>query len=380
VVIKADSFDQQERLGSTVKSPRWVIAFKYEPEKAFTVIEGIDANVGRTGVVTPVARLAPVFLAGTTVKNASLHNYDEIERLGVRIGDTVEVEKSGEIIPKVIKVDLAKRSPDSTPFIPPVECPSCGSRLARLEDEVALRCLSLTCPAQVFASLEHFVSRVAMDVRGMGPAVIKQLLDEGMIKDAADLYGLTEEKLLTLERFAEKSASNIVAALEESKKRPLDRLINGLGIKMIGEKAARDIANIIEDISELYDITIEELEGVEGIGKIMAQSIRLFFDRDENKNMVERLRKAGLNLKGSKGMITGIGKFAGMTFVLTGALSKYTREQASEMIIKEGGKVSSSVSKRTTYVLAGAEAGSKLAKAETLGVKIINEDDFEGMF
>ena len=380
VVVKVDSFAQQGRLGSTAKSPRWVIAYKYAPEKALTVIEGIEPNVGRTGVVTPVARLRPVFLAGTTVRNASLHNYGEIARLDIRTGDAVEVEKGGEIIPKVTRVDVSKRPPESVPFEPPRECPSCGSLLAKFEGEVALRCLSRSCPAQLYASLEHFVSRGAMDVRGVGPAVIRQLLDSGLVRNAADLYDLTEEKLLTLERFAEKSAANIVAALEGSKGRPLDKLIHGLGIRLIGAKSARDIADNVEDLSELYGISAEELEErIDGIGLLMAQSVRLFFDREENREMAERLRSAGLNFKGSRGRAAKGGKFAGMTFVLTGALEGYAREEASEIIMREGGKVSSSVSKNTSFVLAGADAGSKLRKAEALGVKIIDEGEFEGM-
>jgi len=379
VVIKVDSFEMQGRLGATAKSPRWVIAYKYPPQRALTVLEGIEANVGRTGVITPVARLCPVFLAGTTIKNASLHNYDEIERLGVRVGDTVEIEKGGEIIPKVVKVDMAKRPPGSVPVELPAECPSCGSQTARLDGEAALRCLNRSCPAQRFASLEHFVSRGAMDVRGMGGAVIRQLLDGGLVRDAADLYDLTEEKLLGLERFAEKSASNVTAALEESKGRPLERLIFGLGIRMIGESSARDLAAFVEDLSELYDMPVESLQTIDGVGEAMAQSVRLFFDRAENRDMVERLRAAGLNLKGNKGRAAGGGRFSGKAFVLTGTLEKYTRAQASEIIIREGGKVSSSVSKNTDYVLAGAEAGSKLDKAAALGVRVIGEEEFAEM-
>jgi DNA ligase (NAD+) len=377
VVIKLDSFVQQNELGSTAKSPRWVIAYKYEPEKAVTVVESIDSNVGRTGVVTPIARLSPVFLAGTTIKNATLHNYDEIERLGLRAGDSVEIEKGGEIIPKVMRVILNKRPDASAPFEPPVNCPSCGSSLVRLDKEVALRCLSRTCPAQVFAALEHFVSRSAMDVRGMGPAIIKQLLDNGLINDAADLYSLTEEKLVNLERMAEKSASNVVAALEESKSRPLDRLIHGLGIRMIGASSARDLADKIDDISELYTMPAKELEEINGFGSTMAQSVRMFFDEENNRKLTERLREAGLNLKGTKSGVKKEGRVKGLTFVLTGTLEKYTREQASKIIMDEGGKVTSSVSKKTDYVLAGAEAGSKLGKAAALGVKVINETEFE---
>jgi DNA ligase (NAD+) len=380
VVIKVDSFDQQNELGSTAKSPRWVIAYKYEPEKAVTVVENIDSNVGRTGVVTPIARLSPVFLAGTTIKNATLHNYDEIERLGLRIGDSVEIEKGGEIIPKVMHVILSKRDSGSVPFEPPVNCPSCGSSLVRLDKEVALRCLSRACPAQISATLEHFISRSAMDVRGMGPAIIKQLLDSKLINDAADLYSLTEQSLISLERMAEKSAYNVVTALQESKNRPLDRLIHGLGIRMIGASSARDLADKIDDISELYTISIEELEKINGFGSTMAQSVRMFFDEEDNRKLTERLREAGLNLKGTKSSIKKEGKAKGLTFVLTGTLEKYTREQVSKIIMDEGGKVTSSVSKKTDYVLAGAEAGSKLGKATALGVKVIDETEFERLF
>jgi len=376
VVVKVDSFEQQRRLGSTAKSPRWMIAYKYAPEKASTVVEGVDVNVGRTGVVTPIARLMPVFLAGTTIKSASLHNYDEIERLGLRVGDTVEIEKGGEIIPKVMRVCVDKRMADSAPFEPPSACPSCGSPLARLGDEVALRCLNRSCGAQILASIEHFVSRVAMDARGLGPAVIKQLLDGGLIMDAADLYGLTEEKLLTLERIADKAAANIVAAIEESKSRPLVRLIHGLGIRMVGATAARNLADSVDDISDLYGMEVEALERIDGIGLLTAQSIRLFFDRAENVRMVERLRASGLNLRGAKGQADTGGRFAGMTFVLTGTLERYTREQASEIILRGGGKVSSNVNRQTDYVLVGANPGSKVDKAQALGVKFMDEAEF----
>jgi DNA ligase (NAD+) len=380
VVIKVDSFEQQGRLGFTSKSPRWVIAYKYAPERAATVVDGVDWSVGRTGVVTPVARLRPVFLGGTVVKNASLHNYDEIKRLGLRVGDTVEVEKSGEIIPKVMRVCVDERFAGSAPYEPPAECPSCGSLLAKLGDEVALRCLNRSCGAQLAASIEHFVSRAAMDVRGMGPAVVKQLMDGALIKDAADLYGLTKEALLTLPRFAEKSAANIVEALEKSKARSLDRLIYGLGIRMVGATSARDLAVVVDDISEFYKMEAGELELIEGVGSLTAESIRLFFDRAENVDMVERLRAAGLNMKGGKGQAgEASGNFAGKTFVLTGTLERHTREQASEIILRGGGKVSSSVSSKTDYVLAGSEAGSKLDKALSLGVRVIDEGEFEGM-
>ncbi len=377
VVVKVNSFDQQRVLGSTAKSPRWVIAYKYQPEQAITEVENIEANVGRTGVVTPIARLKPVFLAGTTIKNATLHNYDEIERLGVRVNDYVEIEKGGEIIPKVMKVLLDKRSSESSPFAPPTHCPSCGSTLARLEGEVALRCLNRSCPAQIFASLEHFVSRSAMDIRGLGPAHLKQLLEHNIISNVADIYEITKEKLVQLERMAQKSANNIVKAIEKSKSNSLDKLIHGLGIRMVGSKAARDLAQAVNDITDLYAMSEEQIRNIEGFGPTMAQSVRLFFDREENRTMISRLGERGVNLKGMQ--VSKGGKFSGMTFVLTGTLAHYTREQASEIILGEGGKVSSSVSARTSFVLAGTEAGSKLDKAMALGVKIISEEDFKQM-
>ncbi|MFP4681558.1 MAG: NAD-dependent DNA ligase LigA [Chitinispirillaceae bacterium] len=379
IVVKVDSFAQQRALGATAKAPRWVIAYKYQPEQAVTEVERIEANVGRTGVVTPIARLKPVFLAGTTIKNATLHNYDEIERLGVRVHDQVEIEKGGEIIPKVKRVLKEKRPEHSKPFHPPQNCPSCGSPLARLEEEVALRCLNRSCPAQIFASLEHFVSRSAMDIRGIGPAHLRQLLDHGMISNVADLYELTVDKLVVLERMAQKSAQNAVNAIEKSKGNPVDKLIHGLGIRMVGAKAARDLAAAIEDISDLYDMSLEQIENIEGFGPTMAESVRLFFDREENRVTVERLREHGVNVKGLRGKVKNGGKFEGVTFVLTGALKKYTREEASEIIRNEGGKVSSSVSRKTDYVLAGSDAGSKLDKARALGVRVIDEAEFEGM-
>ncbi|MDG5815829.1 NAD-dependent DNA ligase LigA [Chitinispirillales bacterium ANBcel5] len=377
VVIKVDSFAFQRRLGSTAKAPRWVIAYKYQPEQAVTIVEKIEANVGRTGVVTPIARLKPVFLAGTTIKNATLHNYDEIARLDVRVHDTVEIEKGGEIIPKVVKVLTEKRDAHSTPTLPPSQCPSCGSALQKLEGEVAVRCFNTACPAQLLASLEHFVSRTAMDIRGLGPSLLKKLVEVGLVQNVADLYELSVEKLVDLERMAEKSATNIVKAVDKSKHNPLERLIHGLGIRMIGAKAAKDLSNQIEDIQELYSKPLEQIEAFEGFGPIMAQSVRIFFDREENRHTIERLRALGVNMRGNRGKVQTGGVFSGKTFVLTGALSKYTRDQAKEKIEADGGKVTSSVSKKTDYVLAGEDPGSKYAKAQKLGVSIIGEEEFD---
>jgi len=378
IVFKVDSFDQQERLGATAKSPRWVIAYKYQPEQAITVVENIEANVGRTGVVTPVARLSPVFLAGTTIKNATLHNYDEITRLGVRIGDYVEIEKGGEIIPKVVRVVLEKRPHDLKPYTPPDKCPSCGSQLGKLEGEVALRCFNNSCPAQIFASLEHFVSRSSMDIGNVGPALLMQLLGSGLIHTVADLYALTKEQLVSLERMGDKSAQNVLDAVEQSKKNPLDRLLHGLGIRMIGAQSAKVLAQNVNDIADLYTMTEEQLTNIETIGPTMAQSIRMYFDREENRKLIERLRHLGVNMKGAPKPKAG-GVFFGKTFVLTGTLPHYTREQATEIIEKNGGKVSGSVSKKTDYVLAGIDPGSKLEKARELGVKVIDEEEFKGL-
>ena len=376
IVFKVDQIGQQQRLGATAKSPRWVIAYKYQPQAAITRVEHIDANVGRTGVVTPIAKLAPVFLAGTTIKSATLHNYDEIERLGVRVGDAVEIEKGGEIIPKVIRVVVEQRPAHCPPFKPPAHCPSCGSELGRLEGEVALRCVNNSCPAQIFASLEHFVSRHAMDIQGMGPALLRQLIDAGLVRTVADLYTLTHDQLVALARMGDKSASNIVAAVEKSKSSPLDRLLHGLGIRMIGAQAAKLLAHEIRDVEGLYDKSEDELTRIEGIGPAMAQSIRMYFDRKENRATIERLREYGVNCRGLQRSASG-GSLSGKTFVLTGALEAFTREEAGAEIERRGGRVSSSVSKKTDYVVAGLEAGSKLDKAQKLGITVIDEAEFK---
>ena len=380
IVIKIDALEQQRRLGATAKSPRWVIAYKYQPETAETQVEAIDAQVGRTGVITPVARLSPVFLAGTTIRNATLHNYEEIERLGVRVGDYVEIEKGGEIIPKVIKVATEKRPSSAKLFKPPLACPSCGSGLGKLEGEVALRCFNNSCPAQIFASLEHFVSRGAMNVESLGPARLRQLLDKKMVSTVADLYILKKEQLAGLERMGEKSALNVIAALEKSKSNPLDKLINGLGIRMVGAQSAKQLAASIRDIDELYGLSVDDIRTrmeIKTEDARVATSIRAFFDQDQNRTLVETLRRHGVNCSGGGGVKPEAGVFAGKTFVLTGSLEKYTREQAGAEIEKRGGRVSASVSKKTDYVLAGAEPGSKLDKAKELGVKIIAEKEFE---
>ncbi len=383
IVFKVNDLGQQSALGTTAKAPRWVIAYKYQPQTAETRIESIEAGVGRTGVVTPVANLAPIFLAGTTIKHATLHNYDEIERLGIRVGDYVEIEKGGEIIPKVVRVIIEKRPPASVPFAPPDRCPSCGAMLGRLRDEVALRCVSGSCPAQLFASLSHFVSRGCMDIQGMGDALLGQLLKNGRLHNVADLYTLTREELAALERMGDKSAENIVAAIDKSKVSPLDRLLHGLGIRMIGAQTAKLLARRVGDIADLYAMTEETLAGMEGIGGVMAQSIRIYFEREENRAVIERLRGYGVNMRGLAGEAETekdvFSLFKGKTFVLTGTLDAYTREKAAAEIERRGGKVTAAVSRKTDFVVAGADPGSKIDKAQSLGVAVIDETAFKVM-
>lgn len=375
IVIKIDDMEHQRQLGATAKSPRWVIAFKYQPETAVTLVEHIDAQVGRTGVITPVARLTPVFLAGTTIKNATLHNYEEIERLGLRELDYVAIEKGGEIIPKVIRVITDKRGPGTSPYVPPVRCPSCGSALAKLEGEVAVRCFNNSCPAQLLASLEHFVSRSCMDIQGLGPALLKQLVESGHLRTIADLYALSHDQLSALERMGDKSAANILAAVRASKSNPLERLLHGLGIRMIGAQAAKLLARNVADLSDLYTKSAEELCTIEGFGPVMAQSVKLYFDRPENRDLIDKLKNLGLSTAGTV-RPGNPGPFEGKTFILTGTLSSYSREEATGEIEQRGGKVSSSVSKKTSYVVAGAEPGSKIDKAEKYGVAVIDEKAF----
>jgi DNA ligase (NAD+) len=378
VVIKVDSLAQQEKLGSTAKSPRWVIAYKYQPETAVTQVLAIEPNVGRTGVVTPVAKLEPVLLAGTTIRNATLHNYDEIKRLDVRINDFVSIEKGGEIIPKITAVLVEKRPSHGKKYEEPSSCPSCGAKLVRLKEEVALRCVNNSCPAQLFASLTHFVSRSAMNIEGLGPALISKLLEAGLIKNTADLFKLDRDRLAELEGMGEKSAANIIDALEASKKNTLDRLLHGIGIRMVGAQTARVLAQEVRDIADLFTMPAEELEALPNIGPLVAQGVRSFFDREENRKLVQRLRSLGVNCKGME-KPAGNSAFSGKTFVLTGGLANYSREEAKKFIEERGGHVSGSVSKKTDYVVAGEGPGSKLDKARTLGVAVLSEEEFVKM-
>lgn len=377
IVIKVDSIPYQRFLGTTAKSPRWVIAYKYQTKTAQTDLIAIDSQVGRTGVVTPVARLQPVMLAGTTIRNATLHNYDEVARLDVRVGDRVEIEKSGEIIPKVVRVVPTDTRKSPHPFVPPTQCPSCGATLVNIEGEVALRCVNTSCPAQMYASLIHFVSRNAMNIEGMGPALIEQLLDKNLVHTPADLFSLSVETLAPLERMGKKSAENVIHSLENAKKNPLNRLIYALGIRLVGAQTAKIIALSVDTISDLFSMSVEEFESIESIGPLVAKSIRLYFDQEKNIDLITRLCSAGVNCSGERGTISKQSQpLSGKTYVLTGTLHHFTRQQAQQHIEQLGGKVSSSVSKKTTAVIAGEDPGSKLGKAEKLGVEVIDEPAF----
>lgn len=372
-VIKVNSLSQQNDLGSTAKSPRWAIAYKFKASRAETKINAITWQVGRTGVLTPVAELEPVFLSGSKVSRATLHNPDEIQRKDIREGDHVFIEKGGDIIPKVVEVILGKRDLQSLPTVIPERCPQCQSNLQQVEGEVALRCSNLQCPAQVNRRIEHFAGRDAMDIEGMGSALIEMLVSTGMISDVADIYKLERDKLLTLERMGEKSVSNLLEAIEKSKARELYRLIFALGIPYIGVNTAKVLASQFHSLQDIQQSTLEELTEIDGIGEKMAQSIVDFFQQRYNHTLIERLKEAGLKLTSEKSTGKSSVRLKGKVFVLTGTLPNLTREQATELIENAGGKVSASVSTNTNFLLAGEKAGSKLLKAKSLGINIIDE-------
>lgn len=376
MVLKVNNLGQRERLGCTSKSPRWAIAYKFPAEKASTVVEDIVVQVGRTGAVTPVAILTPVRLSGTTVSRATLHNFDEIERLDLRIGDHVYVEKSGEIIPKVLGVDREKRTGSERSFPMPVTCPVCGSRLARLPDEVALRCENVGCPAQIKEAVLHFASRRAMDIEGMGEAVVTQLVDTKLVADYADIYYLTVDDLMKLDRMAEKSASNLMRAIDGSKGNELNRLVFALGIRHIGERAAWTLAERFGSLARIQAATMDELLAVDECGPVMAQSVYAFFRNDENLSVIGKLRKAGLRTEMAARSRSDRRPLEGKTIVVTGSLKTMTRAEIEELIRTRGGKASASVSGKTDFVVAGDDAGSKAEKAKALGVRIIDEEAF----
>lgn len=371
-VIKVDDFAQRAMLGSTNKFPRWAVAFKYPPEEKETELQQIDITVGRTGVLTPTAVFAPVQLAGTTVSRAILHNEDFIRQLDVRIGDRILVRKAGDIIPEVVAVTQHKDG--SEPYQMPQVCPSCGAPAVHLEGEAALRCVNPECPAQALRNIIHFASRNAMDIDGLGKAVAAQLVSKGYVHSAADLYDLTEEQLMTLEKFKEKSARNLLNAIEASKGNNLDKLLFGLGIRNIGEKAAALIAEHFRSMQAVREAGEEQLSEIDGFGAVMAQSVVAFFAKEGTEDLIRRLADAGVNMEWHGEEKTD--KLAGKTIVVTGTLPTLSRSEAEALITKNGGKASGSVSKKTAYVLAGEAAGSKLTKAQQLGVPVIDEETF----
>jgi DNA ligase (NAD+) len=376
VVIKVNSTALQRQLGFTGKAPRWAIAYKYAARGGITQIENIHLQVGRTGKLTPVAELKPVPIGGTTVSRATLHNMDEIERLGVKIGDWVEVERGGDVIPKVTRVLDDKDHPRGhKSFHMPEKCPVCGGHVVRAEGEADHRCVNQKCPAKLRETILHFASRGVMNIDGMGDALVNQLTDRGMVKDVADIYKLTKADLLKLERMGDKSAENVLAEIERSKKLPLERVIYGLGIRFVGERTAQFLTEHFGEMDDLVKANEEELQQVEEVGPRIAKSIVEFFAEPKNRELVDELRAAKLTMRGKK-KERGT-KLAGKTFVLTGTLASYSRDEAKKMIEDAGGKVTGSVSKKTDYVVAGADAGSKLDKAKELGVDVIDESAME---
>ena len=373
-VIKVDDFSQRDILGSTAKYPKWAIAFKYPPEEKQTKLLDIEIAVGRTGVLTPTAILESVHLAGTTVSRATLHNQDFINEKGIAIGDVVTVRKAGDIIPEVLCVN--EHNSNSVFKFPDV-CPSCGEKVYRDEDEAAIRCINPECPAQLLRNLIHFCSRDAMDIEGLGPAIIETFVNEGMIAKTYDIYNLDFNKILSLEGFKETSANNIINSVNNSKNNDLSKLIFALGIRHIGAKAGKLLADYFKDIDLVMNASVDDILQIDGFGKIMAESVVEFFSSDSTKELIEKLKEAGVNMKSTN--VVEDTRFSGMTFVLTGTLPTLKRAEASKIIESFGGKTSSSVSKKTTYVLAGEEAGSKLDKANKLGVHIISEEEFKEM-
>jgi len=376
VVVKVDSIEQQRQLGYTAKAPRWAIAYKYPARQATTTVEGIEVQVGRTGALTPVAHLKPVEVSGVTVSRATLHNEDEIERLGLQIGDEVVIERSGDVIPKVVRV--SSQGSYRKKFQMPAKCPVCGSKVVREEGEAASRCINVNCPARLKESILHFASRGVMNIDGMGDALVDQLVDRGIVKDVSDLYKLKIEDLMNLDRMGVKSAGNVIRNILSSRKNPLPRVLTALGIRFVGERTAVFLAEAFGSMDAIASASAEDLQKAEEVGPKVAESVAQFFREPRNAELVERLRAAGLQFTYQTTRPKG-GPLAGMVFVLTGTLPTLSRDAAKALIEAAGGKVSGSVSKKTNYVLAGEDAGSKLDKARELGVKIIDEDDFRTM-
>jgi DNA ligase (NAD+) len=372
VVVKVDSFALQQELGYTAKFPRWAIAYKYPARQATTVVRSIDVYVGRTGKLTPVAQLDPVFLAGSTVARATLHNEEEVGRKDVRVGDAVLIEKGGDVIPKVVQVVESKRPATAQPWVPPEACPVCGTPAIKPEGEVDRRCPNASCPAQIEERLKHFARRDAMDIEGLGDALVRQLTEKGLVHDFADLYGLDAEQLAGLERMADKSARNLVAQIEKSKSRELRQLLFGLGIRFVGERAAQLLARHFRSLDAIGRASLEEIDAIYEVGPAVAASVHDWFAQESNRKLVERLAAAGVRVQ-EHGAAPASQEFQGMQFVLTGGLESMTRDEAKAAIEARGGRVTSSVSRKTSVVVAGADAGSKLDKARELGITTWDE-------
>ena len=373
-VVKVNTLSDRSILGSTAKFPKWAVAYKYPPEKKPSKVLDIIIQVGRTGVLTPKAVLEPVRLAGTTVTSATLHNQDYIAEKDIRIGDTVIVQKAGEIIPEIVAVDASKRPETAEPYFLPETCPVCGALARRDPDGAALRCTGAECPAQLLRNITHFASRDAMDIEGLGPAVVQQLVDGGLIQNAADLYSLRADDVAKLDRMGTKSAKNLIQAIEKSKVNDLSKLIFGLGIRQVGEKAAKVLASHFKTFDALEAASVEELTEIDDVGEITAQCIVDYLSESQSQDLLRRLREAGVNMESAQQLVDE--RFAGMTFVLTGTLTRFDRKTAQAMIEERGGKAAGSVSKRTTYVVAGEAAGSKLKKAQELEIPVLTEDEF----
>lgn len=377
-VIKVDDLNFREILGTTAKNPRWQIAYKYPPEQKTTKLLDITCNVGRTGVITPLAILDPVQVAGSTISKTTLHNEDFIKEKQIKIGDTVVIQKAGDVIPEIVKVIKEKRNGTELEFKMPSNCPVCGAKTIRLEGEVAVRCTAIECPAKLYRNLVHFASREAMNIEGLGENIIEQLMEKKLIENIADIYNLTLEDISSLKKNGTKFANNLLNAIEKSKQNDLYRLINSFGIMHIGLKASKVLAKKYKSLDNLSSASYEELSNINDIGPVMASSIDQFFSQEQTKDLITRLKESGVNTESIEEEVEN-NKFEGKIFVLTGSLQKYTRKEAEDIIEKLGGKTSGSVSKKTNYLIAGEEAGSKLTKAQNLGVTIITENEFEQM-
>ena len=376
-VVKVDDLKFREMLGTTSKTPRWAVAYKYPPERKETILKDIICQVGRTGVITPMAVLEPVNVAGSKISKTTLHNEDFIKEKGLKIGDTVVIQKAGDVIPEIVEVKKDKRTGNEKEFEMPRICPVCGAEAVREEGESAIRCTGIECPAKLVRNLEHFVSREAMNIDGLGEKIIVQLLENNLIENIADIYTLTIDEIASLKKNGKKFAQNLINSINTSKENDLYRLITALGIRHVGAKASKILARKYRTMEALSMATAEELSTINDIGPIVANSIREFFDQEQTKDLLEKLKQAGVNMESLEQDENIDNRFEGKTFVLTGSLEKYSRNEAADIIEKFGGKTSGSVSKKTDYVLAGEEAGSKLAKAEKLGITIINENQFE---